>query len=124
MKMLPNILRNITKKSATRMYPVEVRAPFEDVRGELLNAVENCTFCGLCAKKCPSQCITVDRKAATWKCDPFVCVYCGVCAETCPTKCLSHDPVYRTPSREREMIFLQGEVKPKKKKKKKDEEAA
>lgn len=116
MKMLPNVFKNLVSKSATRMYPVEVRTPFENVRGELVNRVEECIFCGICSKKCPSQCITVSKKEAVWECDPFLCVYCGICVEACPTKCLDQNSVYRAPTREREYISLQGEVKKKKNK--------
>jgi ech hydrogenase subunit F len=73
-KMTPNVLKNLSSHKATRRYPHEVRTPFENVRGELYNDIKNCTFCQVCAVKCPSQCITVDKKAATWTCDPFACV--------------------------------------------------
>ena len=62
-KMTPNVLKNLFAPKATRRYPREVRAPFESVRGALFNDIENCSFCGVCALKCPSQCITVDKKA-------------------------------------------------------------
>jgi hypothetical protein len=71
-KMMPNVLKNLLSPKATRRYPHEVRPPFENVRGELYNDIENCTFCSVCGVKCPSQCITVE-KAATWTCDPFAC---------------------------------------------------
>ncbi|MCK7512752.1 MAG: hypothetical protein MZV70_57775 [Desulfobacterales bacterium] len=56
-KMTPNIVRNLVVKKSTRMYPAEVREPFAKVRGELINDIERCIFCGTCEVKCPSQCI-------------------------------------------------------------------
>jgi ech hydrogenase subunit F len=107
-KMTPTILRNFVGKRATRLYPAVVRPPFPDVRGALTNDMASCNFCGICAAKCPSRCINVDKKNATWQCDPFACVFCGVCVDACKTGALRQDPLYRRPSRAREHIFLQG----------------
>lgn len=106
-------LGNLLRKYSTRMYPHVVREPFKDARGELYNEIDKCIFCMKCSKVCPSQCITVDNKAATWECDPFACVYCGVCVESCPTKCLEMLAAYRKPSHNREIIFQKGEIKKK-----------
>jgi len=113
-KMTPNVLKNLLSHKATRRYPQEVRTPFENVRGELYNDIKNCTFCSVCAVKCPSQCITVDKKAATWTCDPFACVFCGICADVCQAKCLHQKQGYRIPVLGREVIFRQGKARPKK----------
>jgi formate hydrogenlyase subunit 6/NADH:ubiquinone oxidoreductase subunit I len=112
-KMTPNVLRNLFFPKATRRYPREVRAPFENVRGALLIDIEKCTFCSACALKCPSQCIAVDKKAATWSYDPFACVFCGICVEICPTESLHQKPEYRLPVAERESILLKGEPRQK-----------
>jgi ech hydrogenase subunit F len=90
-KMTRNIVRNFVTRRATRPYPCEVRTPFERTRGAIHNDIEQCTFCSVCAVKCPSQCITVDRERLTWTCDPFACVYCGICEGVCPEKCLKQE---------------------------------
>jgi ech hydrogenase subunit F len=120
-KMTHNILRNLVVQKSTRRYPVEVRETFDKVRGELVNDIVRCIFCGTCEVKCPSQCIEVDRKAAVWTCDPFACVYCGVCVDTCPAKSLFQKTQYRGPEGKRVMIRMQGELK--RKAKEKDKEA-
>jgi formate hydrogenlyase subunit 6/NADH:ubiquinone oxidoreductase subunit I len=97
-KMTPNIIKNICSKYATRLYPLEVREPFEGVRGNLDVDIEQCIFCKKCMLKCPSGCITVDKKTRTWEVDPYACVYCGICVDNCPTKCLSMSPKYRKPA--------------------------
>lgn len=107
-------LGNLLSRYATRLYPVQVREPFEDVRGELYNDIDKCIFCMKCSRVCPSQCISVDNKAGTWDCDPFACVYCGVCVEACPVSCLHMKQAYRKPTYGRETIHMQGEP-PKKK---------
>ena len=113
-KMTPNVLKNLLSPKATRRYPHEVRTPFENVRGELYNDIKNCTFCGVCAVKCPSQCISVDKEAAIWTCDPFACVFCGICVDACPAKCLHQKHGYRIPVLGREVIFLQDKARQKK----------
>jgi ech hydrogenase subunit F len=110
-KMTPNILRNLLVKKSTRRYPHEVRNPFEDTRGELINDMDACNLCGVCNVKCPSQCITVDKKAGLWICDPFSCVYCGVCVDACPAHSLSQRQTYRSPVTEPVVISMKGQPK-------------
>jgi ech hydrogenase subunit F len=110
-KMTPTILRNLAVGKSTRRYPRDVRETFSRVRGELLNDIQRCVFCGTCEVKCPSQCIAVDRKAAVWTYDPFACVYCGVCVEICPAKSLYQKTLYRRPTAERVIVRMQGELK-------------
>ena len=115
-RMTPQVLQNFFTRRATRRYPYVVRPPFEGTRGELCNEIEKCTFCALCAVKCPSQCITVDKATATWSCDPFACVYCGICVDACTSRCLHQKPDYRPAAREHVTISLRGEIKKKAKK--------
>lgn len=116
-KMTANILRNFFGKRATRMYPIEVREPFENSRGELYNDIDQCIFCGTCALKCPSQCITVDKDQAIWTCDPLACVYCGVCVDACPTHCLHQKRTWRPVTVTRDMISQKGVIRERPKKK-------
>jgi formate hydrogenlyase subunit 6/NADH:ubiquinone oxidoreductase subunit I len=112
-KMTPNVIRNLLHKKATRLYPRLIRPAFENVRGALFNDVAQCTFCGVCAVKCPSQCIAVDKKAGIWIYDPFACVFCGICADICPAESLHQQSEYRLPLAGRETITLKGEPKQK-----------
>ena len=116
MLFTPTVVKNLLKKPATRNYPFEVREAFPNYRGELVINIDDCIFCGMCSRKCPSQCITVDKKAGTWQCDPHACVYCGYCRDACPTKCLSMNDVHRAPMTEKVTWIEQGTPpKPKKK---------
>lgn len=45
---------------------------------------ENCTYCGLCQKTCPSNAITVESKAKTLTFDKAGCISCGRCVKSCP----------------------------------------
>lgn len=111
--MTPNILRNLVNRPATRRHPTVVRPPFESSRGELANDIATCTLCGACAAKCPSQCIQVDKKDATWQYDPYACVLCGVCTELCPTGSLRQGREYPRPVSVKELVVLQGTVRKK-----------
>jgi ferredoxin len=51
--------------------------------------MDRCKLCGICAKKCPQNAITVDRFAKTWSVNPAICVSCGLCATACPFKALT-----------------------------------
>jgi formate hydrogenlyase subunit 6/NADH:ubiquinone oxidoreductase subunit I len=116
MLFTPTVIKNLLKKPATRLYPFTVREPFPNYRGELYIDIDGCIFCGTCSRKCPSQCITVDKNEGTWTCNPHACVYCGICRDNCPTKCLHMKDVHRKPMTERIMMVEKGEPpRPKKK---------
>lgn len=52
--------------------------------GKITNDMSKCILCGLCARKCPQECITVDRTGEkTWSIDRDKCVQCGACIDAC-----------------------------------------
>jgi ech hydrogenase subunit F len=111
--LTPYVLRNMFSKKATRKYPYQKRKAFNDVRGELINNIEKCTFCSACALKCPSQCIKVDRENAIWTCEASACVFCGICVDTCPTNSLYQKPEHKAPFVSHQIISMKGELKKK-----------
>lgn len=63
----------------TYQKPVE-----ESKGGKIVNDMSKCILCGLCARKCPQECITVDRTGEkTWSIDRDKCVQCGACIDAC-----------------------------------------
>jgi formate hydrogenlyase subunit 6/NADH:ubiquinone oxidoreductase subunit I len=56
--------------------------------GGSLKCDDTCVFCGICAKKCPQEAITVDRKEKKWAVDDEKCTRCGLCIEGCPKNSL------------------------------------
>jgi ech hydrogenase subunit F len=123
-EMTKNVLRNLSGKYSTRLYPFTRRDPYTGYRGRLEQNIDECIFCHMCEKRCPSVCISVDNKNFTWSCDPFACVYCGFCVDVCPTHCLSMSNIHRSVTGERETMFYQGKPKPKKAKAEKAAPAA
>lgn len=52
--------------------------------GKIVNDMSKCILCGLCSRKCPKECITVDRKETkTWSINRDECVQCGACIDAC-----------------------------------------
>lgn len=72
--------------------PVEEKAEANDssdgntsalTSGKIINDMTKCILCGLCARNCPADCITVDRNAKTWTINRDDCAQCGACIEAC-----------------------------------------
>jgi ech hydrogenase subunit F len=95
--MGPRALLNIFKKPATLMYPVKPRVPFEATRGHIEIEFEKCIHCTICAKKCPTDAINVDRVNKVWEIEHIRCIACGSCVEACPKKCLIMSKQYKAP---------------------------
>jgi ech hydrogenase subunit F len=81
-------------KAETIRYPAEKPTYYPATRGKVDNAIDECISCGICQKRCPTQSITVDRKAKTWTIDWFRCVKCGECIRSCPQHCLYMEQMY------------------------------
>ncbi|MBI4669835.1 MAG: 4Fe-4S dicluster domain-containing protein [Elusimicrobia bacterium] len=89
-------LRYLVKPSITLSYPLTKFMPYERFRGVLLYDQATCIGCGICAKSCPSKCITLENmkspegrriaKAAWYAVDLGKCNFCRLCEEACPTK--------------------------------------
>lgn len=86
------IFSSLFKKNATLAYPFEPMPKDPLVRGHLEIDIDNCAFCGICGKKCPTQAINVDRNSKEWEIARFQCIVCGACVEACPKKCLHMSP--------------------------------
>jgi len=54
-------------------------------------AIEDCNFCGICRKYCPTDVVTVnkdgDDRGVHFDWD--YCKGCGICANVCPKKCIT-----------------------------------
>lgn len=112
--------RNLTRRSVTAHYPdVEPVLPPRS-RGVIALQEENCTSCMLCARECPSWCITIDSHkevipATTeggrdrsqnvldrFDIDYSICMYCSICIEVCPFDALHWSP---------EFAYAEGDLK-------------
>ncbi len=48
----------------------------------------SCNYCQLCAKNCPTQAITIDKKQGLQKVSNYDCVQCNKCSDRCKTNAL------------------------------------
>lgn len=82
-------LKGLVKKPETLRYPAESKTPYEGQKGTVVNAKpKDCTLCTLCAKRCPTNAIEVDRDKRFWAISHLNCIQCGYCIAGCPKKCL------------------------------------
>jgi len=95
------IIRSLFKKPATLMYPVKPREWTENTRGRIEIEIDDCIFCGICARKCPTDALAVDREAKSWSIARMGCIQCSCCVEVCPKKCLVNEAGYTTPGLEK-----------------------
>lgn len=117
------VLRSLFKRPATLMYPVVPRVWKERTRGRIEIEIETCIFCGICARKCPTDAITVDRTQKTWTIARMGCIQCSCCVEVCPKKCLLNKAGYTIPDTEKIVDTFTGpadEAKPEVKEKAKE----
>ena len=114
------LVDSLFKKTACRMYPVVPREWEERTRGAVGIDIDGCVLCGMCQRACPTNAITVDRKAATWSIERMNCIQCRGCVDSCPPKCLIMEQKYTEPNVEK--VIDTFDIPQKKKAPKKDAE--
>ena len=92
------VTKSLFSKSACKMYPAQAPVFFDRTRGRIEMESSKCIVCTLCAKKCPTGAIIVDKKANTWQIDRFKCILCGACDEGCPTTAIQMVNQYTGPA--------------------------
>ena len=91
-------LRWALRKPATTRYPFEPRQPLEGSRGRLVFTKEHCVYCTVCAKRCPTGALLVNRAQKKWAIDRLLCIACGHCVEACPKQSLELTPMHSAPA--------------------------
>ena len=99
-------------KPATRLYPFAKREPYAATRGHVVIQMSSCNFCTLCAKKCPTDAIEVDRAGRVWRIDRLRCIQCRACVDACNKKSLTLDPHYSPAMTAKDVDAFKGEPLP------------
>ncbi|MBK1719658.1 4Fe-4S binding protein [Thiocystis violacea] len=86
------VTRSALAKPATRLYPFEKRKPYAKTRGHIKFKINDCTFCTICATKCPTDAIVASKNDKTWAIDHSLCILCGNCVTDCREGCIKLSP--------------------------------
>lgn len=113
MSFAGHAIKNLLHKPVTRNYPLVKNEFTPRTRGKILIDIDNCLFCGMCARKCVADAITVDKATKTWSINRMGCIQCENCVVTCPKKCLHTDRYYSEPGAEKVIDTYQGKVEEK-----------
>lgn len=85
-------------KPPTSRYPFEPRRVISKTRGQLVFTKDTCVYCTICAKKCPTGALIVNRAQKKWGIDRLACITCGYCVEACPKKSLDLSTSHGSPA--------------------------
>ncbi len=91
-------LRWALKRPVTSQYPFSPRVVLPGSRGRLVFTRDHCVYCTVCAKKCPTGALAVNRTQKRWTIDRLLCISCGYCVEACPKKSLELSAAHGSPT--------------------------
>lgn len=97
MGMILRSLRNLLSKPYTTKYPKAKAELPHGNRGRVEWNMEDCIFCMLCQKNCPTLAISTDKAAKTQAVTRNRCMACSRCVEVCPKKCIRMVEDYSMP---------------------------
>ena len=93
--IIPKLLLNLFKKTATIKFPKESIPIPDNYRGVHNFDTNKCLGCGKCAEICPNKAIEmvdVKQQDGTMQKRPRIdinkCCFCGLCESVCPTKAI------------------------------------
>jgi formate hydrogenlyase subunit 6/NADH:ubiquinone oxidoreductase subunit I len=98
LSMTKTLFKNLIHGPYTTLYPIKKKEYFERTRGRIEISIDDCIFCSMCQKRCPTGAITVDKTKSSWSIERLSCIQCNYCSEVCPKKCLRMDNQYTSPS--------------------------
>ena len=96
--MTKTLCKSILHGPYTVQYPLKPKEKYERTRGRIEIEINDCIFCGMCSRRCPTGAITINKPNQTWSIERLSCIQCNYCGEVCPKKCLHMANEYTTPS--------------------------
>jgi ech hydrogenase subunit F len=97
----------LTSPPTTR-YPFAPRRPIPGSRGQLVYTKDNCVYCTVCAKRCPTGALKVDRAQKKFILERLRCISCASCVEVCPKDSLSLSTGHGVPATSRDYEVMGG----------------
>lgn len=98
LRMSKTLIKNLFHGPFTVAYPFKKKETYERTRGSIGISIDDCIFCGMCERRCPTNAIRVDKARVSWSIERLQCIQCGYCVEVCPKKCLDMENQYTEPS--------------------------
>ncbi|MBP1755873.1 MAG: 4Fe-4S ferredoxin iron-sulfur binding domain protein [Firmicutes bacterium] len=98
MSMSKTLFKNLFHGPFTVQYPIKKKDSYERTRGRIGIDIDDCIFCSMCQRRCPTGAIQVDKAASSWSIERLSCIQCNYCTEVCPKKCLHMENQYTSPS--------------------------
>jgi len=96
--MTKTLLKSLFHGPYTVCYPKNNKDKIAITRGKIEITIEDCIYCGMCSRNCPTGAIKIDKSEFKWSIQRLQCIQCGYCVDTCPKKCLRMDTQYTAPS--------------------------
>ncbi len=98
LRMSKTLFKNLFHGPYTVLYPIKQKDKYERTRGKIGIDIDNCIFCGMCERRCPTGAIKVEKGKTSWSIERLQCIQCNYCNEVCPKKCLRMENEYTSPS--------------------------
>jgi Formate hydrogenlyase subunit 6/NADH:ubiquinone oxidoreductase 23 kD subunit (chain I) len=98
LRMSKTLFKNLIHGPYTVPYPIKQKDKYDRTRGKVAISIDDCIFCGMCERRCPTGAIKTDKAKALWTIERLKCIQCNYCNEVCPKKCLSMENQYTEPS--------------------------
>lgn len=109
--MCKTVISSLRKKTACQMYPVKPAKFYKNTRGHITIDPNKCMLCTLCARRCPTGAIEVDRAKGTWQINRFKCITCNECVLACKPVALSMEMQYAPPGAKKDIELHNIEIK-------------
>lgn len=101
--MCKTVASSLRKKPFCQMYPFQPAKFHKNTRGHIKLDAAKCILCTLCAKRCPTGAIEVDRVKGFWQINRCKCIMCLECVLCCKPVALSSENQYSPPVNKMEL---------------------
>lgn len=109
--MCKTVVSSLRKKTFCQMYPFQPAKFHTHTRGHIKLDAAKCILCTLCAKRCPTGALEVDRVKGYWQINRYKCIMCIECVHACRPLALITEQQYAPPMAKMENERFDVEIK-------------